>query len=142
MNGQQSQNYLFIPYSYSASSGALNHGSSVTVPLLLDQDADFELHEIFGGSSLDTATDPTFIRPLDFTFQVQDKTNGRLWSDAPMPGTVIARVPGGWRMQRPVLLARRSNLSVMFTNVTSASDGVVFYLNLLGHKVLAYTPGL
>lgn len=142
MNGISDTNYLFIPYTYSAISAALNHGASTTVPLLLDQDADFELHEIFGSSSADDVATANggmlAIRPNYFSVQISDKTNGRLWSDALLPQSIYARVPGGYKLYRPVLLARRSNLSIQFTNTTAATDAMVCRIYLLGAKVLQY----
>ena len=128
-------NYLFIPYSYSATSGQLAVGASQTVPLLLDQDADFELWQIFALSSSDSAAD---IRPNNFTVQISDKTNGRLWSDGQTPQAVFARIPGGYELKRPVLLARRSNLSINFVNITTNAATLICSIQLLGAKVLQY----
>ena len=140
MTDQGSTNFLFIPYSYSAISGVILHGASQTVPLLLDQDADFELHEIVVGTNSDALTDAAAaaIRPNYCALQIADKTNGRLWSDGLVPQAIYSRVPGGFKLYRPVLLARRSNLAVTFTNITAATDTLICALYLLGAKVLQY----
>ncbi len=130
-----SNQLLFIPHCYVVTPGtALTGNASTITPLLTDQDADFELHELFATSSLDTAAD---IRPNNFLFQIADKTNGRNWSDALIPQAVAARVPGGWKMWRPVLIARRSNLAITFTNLSGSANTPT--LTFIGHKVLAYS---
>lgn len=126
--------FLFIPFEYVVQSASLSASAQQIVPLLLDQDADFELHELVALSSIDR--DTSVAPPNNFTFQIQDKTNGRNWSDNMIPEAVAARQGGtGMLMRRPVLLARRSNLSVTFAN---GANTAVCYVAFIGHKVLQF----
>lgn len=126
--------FLFIPYQYVVISAALGGSAQQIVPLLLDQDADFELHEIFGSSTLDGAAD---IRPNNFTVQISDKTNGRNWSDNQVPQRILARSDGGWVLSRPVLLAKRSNMAFNIVNLSADANTVTIVLS--GVKVLQYS---
>lgn len=121
--------YVFVPYSYTVTSGTLaSTGASTQTPLVLDQDADFELHEIYGYSSLDAATD---FRPNNFSVQITDKNNSRIWSSGQIAQVTIGVPP--WTLRRPVLLAKRSNLNFNFVSTGSSSltATVVFH----GYKV-------
>lgn len=129
---QSAANFLFIPMAYVVS-GIPAANAQVIIPLLLDQDADFELHEIFGSSSADAVGD---VRPANFTFQISDKSNGRNWSDNPIPQVVISKIPDGMLIKRPVLLQRRSNMSITFNNLTAGP--ITCTVVLIGAKVLQY----
>jgi len=133
MNGKQApqaKNYVFVPYSYTLSSAAMNVGASNQQPLLLDQDADFELHEIFGYSSVDNATD---FRPNNFSVQITDKNNSRIWSSDPIAQVTISSPP--LFIKRPVLLAKRSNLNLNFQNITASTNGIIATVVMHGYKV-------
>lgn len=115
----QSTNVIFIPYSFIVTpTTAIGALAQQNVPVLISEDYDVEIHEIFGTSTSDGVTD---IRPNNFTALITDKGNGRNWSDAPIPQTVFARVPTGMTLQRPIVLARKSNLNVLFTNLVNGN---------------------
>jgi hypothetical protein len=112
-------NVIFIPYSFVVTPAAAIAGSGNTsVPVLISEDYDVELHEIWGTSSLDGATD---IRPNNFAALITDKGNGRQWSDSQITQTVFSRVPAGYTLQRPIVLAKKSNLNVQFYNLTNST---------------------
>lgn len=132
MNGsQQNPGYIFTPYSYLVSSAAINAGASNQQPLVLDQDADFELHQITGYAdpASDAATD---ILPNRFTVQITDKNNSRIWSSAQIGILAYNRQEF---LRRPVLLAKRSNLNFNFVNATAATNNVICTVVLHGYKV-------
>ena len=99
-------------------------------PLVMDEDADFELHWILGSSTEDAATD---YRANNFNLQITDKSNGRVWSSARVPQGHMSINQGGMRFPRPVLLARRSSLSFDFLNLTANS--MVATITLQGVKL-------
>lgn len=123
-------NFVFVPYSYTVSSSSINHGASNQQPLVLDQDADFELHEIFGYTDADAATD---FRPNRFSVQITDKNNSRIWSSGQIAQVTLSSPP--LTLRRPVLLAKRSNLNFNFQNITAATDNVIATVVLHGYKV-------
>lgn len=127
-------NYVFVPYSYTVSSASINHGASNQQPLLLDQDADFELHEIYGFTDADAATD---FRPNRFSVQITDKNNSRIWSSGQISQITFCVPP--LLLRRPVLLAKRSNLNFNFQNTTTATDNVIATVTLHGYKVYIST---
>lgn len=111
---------IFIPYTFVVSpAAAISGNGSVIVPVLISEDYDVEIHEIFGISSLDSASD---IRPNNFSVLITDKGNGRQWSDQRIPQAVFARVPTGLTLQRPIILAKKSNLSCDFLNLSGSSN--------------------
>lgn len=126
---QQAQ-FVFVPYSYIVSSDSIDHTASNQQPLVLDADADFELHEIRGYTDQDAATD---YRPNNFSVQVTDKNNSRIWSSDQIGQVAMEKLI----LTRPVLLAKRSNLLFDFTNITSATDGMTCTIVFHGFKVYA-----
>jgi hypothetical protein len=123
-------NFVFVPYSYTVASAAISTGQSNQQPLVLDQDADFELHEIYGFSSQDAATD---FRPNNFTVQITDKNNSRIWSSDQIAQVTIGTPP--LTLRRPVLLAKRSNLNFNFAMVAAAVTTKICTVVLHGYKV-------
>jgi len=112
-------NIIFIPYWYViTTSAAIASSGQGNVSLILDQDADFELHYITGSSTLDVSTD---YRPNNFKVQIQDKSNARLWSSDFIPQSHLAQNNGPARLVRPVVLAKRSNLYFTFTNLIAST---------------------
>jgi hypothetical protein len=126
--GQQPR-MIFIPYLYVAVGPTLAGNASGQTPLLFDEDADFELHWFTAVSSIDVATQ---FRPNNFSVQVTDKNNSRIWSSARVPQ--ISFVPR-WSLDRPVVISRRTNLNLDFLNLT-ATAGVIPTVILHGFKVL------
>lgn len=123
----QQDNAVFVPYSYVVTSGVLAAtGASSTQPLLLDADADFELHYLAGTTDLDAATD---FRPNNFSVQITDKNNGRLWSSGNVPQVTMLML----ETRRPVLLAKRSNLNLNFLSTGASSLTATVVLH--GYKV-------
>lgn len=130
------RNFIFVPYSYVVVSNAINHGASNMQPLLLDQDADFELHEVTGFADADVATE---YRPNRFSVQITDKNNSRIWSSGQV--AIVTMLP--WTLRRPVLLAKRSNLNINFQNITAATDNMICTLVMHGYKVyLSAAPAI
>lgn len=127
MNGDQ-VNYTFTPYFYAVSSASMNGGASNQQPLLLDADADFELHEVTAFTDADDATD---FRPNNFSFQITDKNNSRIWSSARIQQ--VAFNPN-YILRRPVVLSRRSNLNFDFLNLTAAT-ALIATVILHGFKI-------
>lgn len=123
-------NYVFVPYSYTVSSASINHGASNQQPLVLDQDADFELHTIYGFTDADAATD---FRPNRFSVQITDKNNSRIWSNDQISQITICVPP--LELKRPVLLAKRSNININFVNTTASTDNVTCTVVFHGFKV-------
>lgn len=124
---------IFVPYTYLAVGATLAQSASGQIPLLLDQDADFELHWLTAYSDQDVATD---FRPNNFTFQVTDKNNSRIWSSAPIGQ--VALIPR-WVLARPVLLARRSNLNFQFYNLYAGNMTPTVVMH--GFKVIQSASG-
>lgn len=123
----QQGNLVFVPYSYVAVSATLAAtGASNIQPLLIDSDADFELHYIAGTTTLDAATD---FRPNNFTVQITDKNNSRIWSSAPIPQVTMLMMEA----RRPVLIAKRSNLNFAFVSTGASSLAATVVLH--GYKV-------
>lgn len=118
---------VFVPYTYVVTSGVLAAtGASNTQPILFDADADFELHFIAGTTDLDNANDP---RPNNFSAQITDKNNGRLWASGQVPQVTMLML----ETRRPVLIAKRSNLNVNFINIGAGSLTATLVLH--GYKV-------
>jgi len=122
---------IFVPYSYIVTGATLSSGASGQTPLLLDQDADFELHWVTATTDVDASTD---FRPNNFSVQVTDKNNSRIWSSLRVPQ--VAFIPR-WMLLRPVLLARRSNLNFDFLNL--AGKNMTPTVVLHGFKVIGPT---
>ena len=122
-------NYIFVPYFYVVTANQLAAGASGQVPLLLDQDADFELHSLTAYTDQDGAAN---YRPNNFSVQITDKNNSRIWSNVRL--AQVTMVPS-YDLRRPVLLSARSNLSFDFLNLTA---GTALYptITLHGFKVL------
>jgi len=125
----QQVRHIFVPYLYVAVSPVLTANGSAQVPLLFDEDADFELHWITATDSIDNTNDP---RPNNFSVQITDKNNSRIWSSARVPQ--VAFVPK-WQLNRPVVISRRSNLNFDFLNLTGTA-GAVPTITLHGFKVM------
>lgn len=125
--------YIFIPFAYSVIVPALGANASTIFPFTLDQDADFELHYIMGSSSID---DPTKFFQNNFSVQITDKSNSRIWSSDRVPqiqqcGPMNMSIA----QRRPVLLARKTNMSFDVLNLT-ATGGMVVTMGLHGYKVI------
>jgi len=125
--------YIWVPYSYVATSSSMASNAANQIPLLLDQDADFELHKIWASSTLDAATE---YRPNHFSVQITDKNNSRIWSNARVQETVWSQ---GYELHRPVLLAKRSNINFDFLNLDGSSANIAT-ITFDGYKVYM-TPG-
>jgi len=122
---------MFIPYCYVVVSPALTGNGSGIQTLVLDQDADFELHYLLGASSLDVNTN---YRPNNFSVQITDKSSSRFWSSARVPQVHLGVNPGELRLIRPVLLARRTNLQFDFLNLSGSANTVT--ITMIGSKVV------
>lgn len=120
--------YIFVPYFYVAAGPSLAGNASGQIPLVLDEDADFELHWMTATGSVDATNDP---RPNSFSVLVTDKNNSRIWASARVPE--IAFVPQ-YTLARPVLLSRRSNLNFDFLNLSGSTNTPTVTLH--GFKVL------
>lgn len=129
MNPSTSQ-ILFVPYIYVIDSPTIAGNGQGISPLVMDEDADFELHWIIGSSTEDASDE---FHSNYFTVQITDKSNGRVWSSGRVPQGHISINQGGMRFPRPVLLARRSSLSFDFLNLTANS--MVATLTLQGVKL-------
>lgn len=126
-------NYIWVPYHYSVASAAMAGNASNQQPLVLDQDADFELHEITATSTVDNATD---FRPNNFSVQITDKNNSRIWSNNRIPQVTYNPC---WILTRPVLIAKRSNLNFDFLNLSGSTNTATIVL--LGFKVYMVAGG-
>lgn len=123
----QQDNAVFVPYSYVVTSGVLAAtGASSNQPLLLDADADFELHYMAVSTDLDAGTD---FRPNNASVQITDKNNGRLWASGQIPQVVMLML----ETRRPVLIAKRSNLNIIF--LSTGASSLTATLTLHGYKV-------
>lgn len=123
----QQDNAVFVPYSYVVTSGVLAAtGASSNQPLLLDADADFELHYMAVSTDLDAGTD---FRPNNASVQITDKNNGRLWASGQIPQVVMLML----ETRRPVLIAKRSNLNIIF--LSTGATSLTATLTLHGYKV-------
>jgi len=121
--------HIFVPYLYVAVSAALGANAAGQMPLLFDEDADFELHWFTATSSLDNTNDP---RPNNFSVQITDKNNSRIWSSARVPQVCFIPM---WKLDRPVVISRRSNLNFDFLNLTGTA-GEIATVTLHGFKVI------
>lgn len=124
-------NFIFIPFDVLVASPLIAANGSGITPITLDQDADFELHYIMGNSSAD---DSTKFFQNNFTCQITDKSNSRIWSTDRVPQVILC---GPWNQsimeRRPVLLARKTNISFDILNLTAAPIQVNIILR--GFKV-------
>lgn len=128
MADQQQPPFVFVPYQYAVTTSSMNGGASQIQPLVLDQDADFELHEITAATSNGAATD---IRPNFFSVQVTDKNNSHILSNQRIQQVdFMPRM----RLTRPVLFAKRSNLNFDFLNLT-AGTALTATITFHGFKV-------
>lgn len=125
---RQQMNYVFLPYDYVATGPSLGGNASGLTPLVLDQDADFELHAITAVSTVD---DPINGRPNNFSVLITDKNNDRIWSSARIPQ--VSFIPD-YTLARPVLISRRSNLNFDFLNLSASTNVPTVILH--GLKVL------
>lgn len=124
--------YLFIPYNVVVVTAAIPASGSVVTPFTLDQDGDFELHYIGGSSSLD---DPTKFFQNNFSVNITDKSNSRIWGSDRTPQIVMCTP---WNMglpeRRPVVLARKTNLSFDVLNL-NAGGPITVTIVLKGYKI-------
>lgn len=129
---QVNSEYLFIPYNIVAVSPAIPASGSLIFPFTLDQDGDFELHYIMGSSTLD---EPTDFFQNHFSCLITDKSNSRLWGSDRTPQINFC---GPWNQslpeRRPVMLARKTNLSFDVLNL-DAAEAIVVTIVMKGYKV-------
>jgi len=125
--------YLFIPFSIVVASPAIPANGSLIVPVTLDQDGDFELHYILGTCSADT---PANIFNNNFSVKITDKSNSRIWSSDYVPAVILCG-PTNYSIpeRRPVLIARKTNMSFDILNLTAGNNTVTLVLR--GYKVRA-----
>ncbi len=131
MNANDPNNFIFIPFDVVVACPPIAANASSITPVTLDQDADFELHYIMGNSSAD---DPTKFFQNNFACQITDKSNSRIWSSDRVPQVVLC---GPWNQsimeRRPVLMARKTNISFDVLNLTA--DTISVNIILRGFKV-------
>jgi hypothetical protein len=125
------QNYIYVPFNQVVVSSAIAAGGSQVVPTTLDQDADFELHYILGVSSLDDNT-KTFQN--NFSVNITDKSNSRLWGSDRIPQVFLPAWNNSIPLRRPVLLARKTNMSFDILNLSGANPNTITII-LMGFKV-------
>jgi len=124
-------NLIFAPFFYRVDAALAALGSA-TVPLMLDPDADFELHYIMGASTADVATN---FYNNNFSVTPADKGSSRFWANLPIQQKIICGPDnGGIPLRRPVMIAAKSNLSFQFTDLsnTAQTSSIV----LIGFKVI------
>jgi hypothetical protein len=126
-----SSQYIFIPYNVVVVTGAIPGNGALITPFTLDQDGDFELHYIQGSCSLD---DNTKYFQNNFSCQITDKSNSRIWGSDRTPQINLC---GPWNAglpeRRPVLIARKTNLSFDVLNLKADPNTVTIILK--GYKV-------
>ena len=123
-----SPNYIYLPYFCVIASAAMSGNGSNNQTLILDDDADFDLHGVSVVSTIDNQNDP---RPNNFSVRVQDANNGRFWSSAAV--SEAAYLPFD-RITRPVRLKARSNLTFSFNELSGSTNTATVILH--GYKVV------
>jgi hypothetical protein len=133
MKDLNAPNLIFSPYFYRVDATCQALGST-TVPLQLDPDADFELHYIMGSSTADSDTN---FYNNNFTVTIADKGNSRFWSNNPIFQKVLCGPDnGGLPIRRPVLLAAKTNLSFLITDLSNDTNTV----SIIFHGFKVITP--
>lgn len=126
------QKYIFVPFTVVVVTAQIPAGGSTITPFTLDQDADFEVHYITGSSSLD---DNTKFFQNNFSCLITDKSNSRIWGSDRVPQIQgFGPWNSGLPMRRPVLLARKTNISFDVLNLIGGNP-IVVTICLQGFKV-------
>lgn len=121
-----------IPFWYLVSSGVLTSSSSIQQTLIFQTDSFFELHSVFGVSTLDAATD---YHPNNFSVQLTDQASGRQLSSNRIPQSILCSPSNmGYRLTYPVKFPPGANLLCDFLNLSGSSSNTVS-LVLNGYKV-------
>ncbi len=111
-----------VPFRYGVSSGVLAGSAVATVPLTLDAQSSFELHNIVGTSSADLDTNS---KENNFTVLIS-QINGQQWSSLAVPQeSICTQCFDGWRFKLPVILPPRFQMSFAFTDLGSGGTHLV-----------------
>ena len=120
----------YIPFDYIAILTLAANGQA-TVALQIQQDADFELHNILGVSSKDAATDN---HSNNFTVLWKDSSTGRQFSNAPVPQSAFGGPSNGSiREFRPIVLSKSTQMEFSATDISGFANVVTIILK--GYKV-------
>jgi hypothetical protein len=106
-----------LPFTYVVSPGALANGETGQTILTLQQDSDFELHEIALSCSVDDMNDP---ESNNASVIMSDQSTGRQFSNARIPQVLVNKNNG--KLLRPVKFKSLSNIGFDFLNLTANSN--------------------
>jgi hypothetical protein len=120
----------YLPFDYVVTLACAANGQAV-VNLQLNQDADFELHNVFGLSSRDAATDQ---HPNNFTMQWVDASTGRQFTQGAVPQAAFGG-PSNFSVRefRPITFSRNTQLQFTATDTSGNTNTVTVVLK--GYKV-------
>ncbi len=111
-----------VPFRYGVSSGVLAGSAVATIPLTLDAQSSFELHQIVGTSDND---DPTGFMQNNYTILIA-QINGQQWSSLAVPQECICpQAIDGWKFKLPVILPPRFQMSFLFTDLGAGGTHLV-----------------
>lgn len=128
------QKYIFVPFTVVITTAAIPANGGTITPFTLDQDADFELHYITGSCTVDNVA-PLQLFQNNFSVLITDKSNSRIWGSDRVPQIQLcAPWNAGLPVRRPVMLARKTNLSFDVLNLSAANPNTVT-ICLQGFKV-------
>lgn len=120
----------YIPFDYVVTATLLANAAGTAI-LQINQDADFELHNILGTSTQDAVTDQ---HSNNFTVLWKDTSTGRQFSNAAVPQKLFCGPSNNsLREFRPILLSRQTNLEFNFVDTSGAGNTVTIVLK--GYKV-------
>jgi hypothetical protein len=122
MNASDLMVSVRVPFRYGVSSGVLAGSAVATVPLTLDAQTSFELHQIVGTSSADVETNS---KDNNYTVLIA-QINGQQWSSLPVPQECICiQAIDGWRFKLPVILPPRFQMTFAFVDLGAGGTHLV-----------------
>lgn len=122
-----------VPFVYLISTVALAANASQQVLLTMQTDSSFELHSIFGSSSLDNATD---FAPNNFSCLITDQTTGRQFANVRIPQRVLCGSAfQGALVRVPITFAPQASVQFDILNLSATSPNTI-NLALHGNKIL------
>ncbi len=129
MNGADYRAKNTLPAWY-AISVVLVGSAANTGTLILDQDSEFEMWDIFGSSTQDADTD---FMPNNFSVMITDQGSGRRLSNIRIPQrNICGPANGAYRLPMPVIFPPNANL--LFDVLDLSTQASTATIVLCGYK--------
>ncbi len=111
-----------VPFSYMKVTVLAASASNQQDSLTLDQDSQFELHQIFASATSDADTD---FMPNGFEVLIIAGSGGRMLANLPIPQRCMCSPSnGGYRLLRPILFPPQTNLQLQYNEISTSTNTV------------------